>query len=64
MELWNSMVDDDLETNAMNESFNDEEIPYYHWKPVALYNYDGTKIRDLTKEEQIAWIKEQLKNGR
>ena len=41
----------------------DEELPHYHWYPVALYNYDGTKIRDLTKEEQIKWIKEQKRNG-
>lgn len=54
---------DDAECECMNEMFNSsEEMPPYHWRPVALYYEDDTRIRDLTKEEQIAWIKKQ--NGR
>lgn len=60
------MPKDDMETECMNELFGkseqvkDDDVGYYnHWRPVALYHPDGTKIRDLTKAEQIAWIKQQ-----
>ena len=51
---------DDCE--VMNELFDSgsEELPYYnHWRPVAIVHSDGTKIRDITKKEQIEWIKKQ-----
>lgn len=51
---------DDMECDCMNEEFaGGEELPRYHWYPVAIYDTDGKKIRDLTKEEQLAWIKQQ-----
>ena len=56
------MPKDTDDCEVMNELFDsgkDEQLPKYHWHPVALYNYDDTKIRDLTKTEQIAWIKKQ-----
>jgi hypothetical protein len=54
---------DDCET--MNELFNtDEPLPPYHWHPVAWYFDDGTKIRDLTRKEQIEWIKQQKERER
>lgn len=40
----------------MNELFDSG----VHWRPVALYNYDDTKIRELTKEEQQEWLKKHL----
>lgn len=59
------MPKDDMETECMNELFgNDEQLPPYHWHPVALYNDDGEKIRNLTKAEQIAWIKQQKERER
>jgi hypothetical protein len=64
------MPKDDLETQCMNELFGkeekeDDDVGYYnHWRPVAVYNYDGTKIRDLTREEQIQWIKQQKERER
>lgn len=67
------MPKDDLETQCMNELFggtskrrtDDDDIGYYnHWRPVAVYNYDGTKIRDLTKEEQLQWLKQQKERER
>ena len=59
------MSKDDMETECMNELFgNDEQLPPYHWHPVALYHDDGEKIRDLTKAEQIAWIKQQKEKER
>lgn len=57
------MSKDSDDCNIMNELFdsgsNNDELPHYHWHKVAEYNDDGTKIRNLTKEEQILWIKEQ-----
>jgi hypothetical protein len=56
------MPKDTDDCEVMNELFDsnkDEPMPKYHWRPVALYNYDDTKIRDLTKAEQIEWIKKQ-----
>ena len=54
------MPKDTDDCEIMNELFgNDEQLPPYHWHPVALYHDDGEKIRDLTKAEQIAWIKQQ-----
>lgn len=46
----------------MNELFDSGEV--IHWHPVAIYNNDDTKIRDLTKEEQIAWVKKQKQKER
>ena len=57
-------MSDDLETECMNELFDNEELPYYHWRPVAECDIDGNKIRDYTKKEQIEWIKKQLKKDR
>lgn len=58
------MSKDDMETECMNELFGKweekEEVPYYnHWKPVAIIHPNGEKIRDLTKQEQLEWIKRQ-----
>ena len=54
------MPKDTDDCEVMNELFNsDEPLPRYHWVPVAIYNYDDTKIRDLTKQEQIEWIRKQ-----
>ena len=54
------MSKDDFECECMNEEFSGgEELPRYHWLPVAIYDNDGNKIRDLTKEEQLEWIKKQ-----
>lgn len=51
---------DDMECDCLNEEFDGgEELPRYHWVPVAIYNYDDTKIRDYTKQEQLEWIKKQ-----
>lgn len=67
------MPKDDMETQCMNELFgctskrrtDDDDIGYYnHWRPVAEYHPDGTKIRDLTREEQIQWIKQQKERER
>lgn len=35
-----------------------------HWRPVAIVHPDGEKIRDLTREEQLEWIKQQKERGR
>lgn len=56
------MSKDDLETECMNELFGklEDELPYVnHWRPVAIIDTDGEEIRKLTKEEQIAWIRQQ-----
>lgn len=60
------MSKDDIETETMNELFksDDEEPRLIHWVPVAIYHDDGEKIRNLTKEEQIKWIKEQKEKMR
>ena len=58
---------------VMNELFggtskrrtDDDDLPYYnHWRPVAYIYPDDTKIRDLTKAEQTAWIKQQKERER
>ena len=51
------MSKDSNDCDVMNELFDSGEP--IHWKPVAWYNDDGTKIRDITKKEQIEWIKQQ-----
>ena len=51
------MSKDTSDCEVMNELFDSGES--IHWKPVAIYNDDGTKIRDITKKEQIEWIKKQ-----
>lgn len=51
------MSKDSDDCELMNELFDSDEV--IHWHPVALYNNDDSKIRDLTKEEKIEWIKQQ-----
>lgn len=67
------MPKDSDDCEIMNELFGctskrrteDDDIGYYnHWRPVAEYHQDGTKIRDLTREEQIQWIKQQKERER
>lgn len=63
------MPKDDMDTECMNELFdsgeNEKELPFYnHWRPVAICHPDGEKIRDLTKKEQLEWIKKQRENAR
>ena len=62
------MPKDTDDCELMNELFggvskrrtDDDDLPYYnHWRPVAIVHPDGEKIRDLTREEQIQWIKQQ-----
>jgi hypothetical protein len=56
------MSKDDLETQCMNELFDsgEDDVGYYnHWRPVAYCDWEGNKIRNLTKEEQLKWIKQQ-----
>lgn len=56
------MIKDSNDCEVMNELFDsgqDETGYYNHWRTVARYNEDGTKIRDITKKEQIEWIKRQ-----
>lgn len=54
------MSKDSDDCNIMNELFDSgEELQHYHWHPVAIYTQDDQKIRDLTKEEKIEWIKQQ-----
>ena len=55
---------DEMQCECLNEEFNSGELPHYHWRPVAEYNTDGTKIRDYTRDEQIAWIKKQKERER
>lgn len=49
------MSKDSDDCEVMNELFDSG----VHWHPVSLYNQDDTKIRDLTKKEQLEWIKKQ-----
>lgn len=49
------MSKDSDDCEVMNELF----YSGIHWHPVAVYNSDDTKIRDLTKKEQLEWIKKQ-----
>lgn len=60
------MSKDSDDCEVMNELFDSGQDPatHYHWRPIAWYNEDGTKIRDITKEEQIQWIKEQKGKSR
>lgn len=44
---------DDCE--VMNELFDSG----VHCHPVSIYSQDDTKIHDLTKKEQLEWIKKQ-----
>ena len=62
------MSKDSDDCELMNELFggtskrrtDDDDLPYYnHWRPIAWCNDDGTKIRDITKKEQLEWIKQQ-----
>ena len=57
----------------MNELFggtskrrtDDDDIGYYnHWRPVAIVHPNGEKIRDLTREEQLQWLKQQKERER
>lgn len=57
------MSKDSDDCEVMNELFgsyeDNKDISKIHWRPVAIYNHDDIKIRDLTKEEQLEWIKKQ-----
>lgn len=57
------MSRDSSDCEVMNELFDSgekpERKPLIHWKPVAIVNQDGSKVRDLTKQEQLEWIKQQ-----
>ena len=56
------MPKDTDDCEIMNELFDSgsDDIGYYnHWRPVAIVHPDGEKIRDLTKQEQLEWIKQQ-----
>lgn len=53
------MSKDSDDCEIMNELFNGDELPKYHWFPVAEYDQDDNKIRDYTREEQIKWIQQQ-----
>lgn len=56
------MSKDSDDCEVMNELFDSGEKPLIHWHPVAWYNDDNTKIRDLSKEEQLEWVKQQLQS--
>lgn len=67
------MPKDTNDCELMNELFGgtktrrieNDDIGYYnHWRPVAVINQDGEKIRDLTREEQIQWLKQQKERER
>ena len=49
---------DSNDCELMNELFDSGEV--IHWRPVAIYNDDDTKIRDLTKKEQEEWIRRKI----
>ena len=53
------MSKDSDDCDVMNELFDSG----VHWHPVSIYNKDDTKIRDLTKQEQIEWIKKQKESA-
>ena len=56
------MSKDTNDCEIMNELFgkSEDELPYVnHRRPVAIVDTDGEEIRKLTKEEQIAWIRQQ-----
>jgi hypothetical protein len=50
--------------NELFDSGKDDTGYYNHWRPIAWCNDDGTKIRDITKKEQIEWIKKQKERER
>jgi len=52
------MSKDSDDCDVMNQLFDDGGTTI-HWRPVSIYNHDDTKIRDLTKQEQLEWIKKQ-----
>lgn len=52
-------IDDCEIMNELFDSGQDNAGYYNHWRPISWCNDDGTKIRDLTKKEQIEWIKQQ-----
>ena len=67
------MPKDTDDCELMNELFggvskrrtDDDDLPYYnHWRPVAIHAPDGEKIRDLTREEQLQWLKQQKERER
>ena len=50
------MSKDSNDCEVMNELFDsgkDDTGYSNHWRPVAWCNDDGTKIRDITKKEQL-----------
>jgi hypothetical protein len=56
---------DDFEVmNELFDSGQDDTGYYNHWRPIVWCNDDGTKIRDITKKEQIEWIKQQKEKER
>ena len=67
------MSKDTDDCELMNELFggtskrrtDDDDLPYYnHWRPVEIVHPDREKIRDLTREEQLQWIKQQKERER
>ena len=58
------MSKDSNDCEVMNELFDSREKPLVHCHLVAWYYDDNTKIRDLSKEEQLEWIKKQIQNKR
>lgn len=59
------MSKDSDDCEVMNELFDcSDNKPLIHWRPVAIYHNDGEKIRDLTKKEQLEWIKQQKLKGK
>lgn len=52
------MSKDSDDCQIMNELF-DSGGTTIHWRQVSIYNHDDTKNRDLTKQEQLEWIKQQ-----
>ena len=49
------MTKDSNDCEVMNELF-DSDI---HWHPVAEYDQDDNKIRDLTPQEMLEWVKKE-----
>lgn len=61
------MSKDSDDCEVMNELFDsgqDNTGYYNHWRHIAWCNDDCTKIRDITKKEQIQWIKQQKEKER
>ena len=50
------MSKDSDDCEVMNE-LADAGEPLIHWHPIAWYDNDDVKIRDMTEEEKILWFK-------